>query len=141
MPELEKVIKGLECCILRDPDDHARCSQCSYGGNCVNRLKMDALELLKAQDISETNVAGWISVKDRMPESSGLKVIVSAKTTSESVLQTKAVFVAFLGYGDGKWYTPDVDFMASAKTGNDNVHPVWEITHWMFPPEPPKEES
>lgn len=45
-----KVIKGLECCILRDPDDHARCSQCSYGGNCVNRLKMDALSLLKAQE-------------------------------------------------------------------------------------------
>ena len=84
---------------------------------------------------------GWISVKDRLPESSGIKVIVSAKTTPESVLQTKAVFVAFLGYGDGKWYTPDVDFMANAKTGNDNVHPVWEITHWMFPPEPPKEED
>ena len=50
MTDLEKVIKGLECCILRNPDDHARCSQCSYGGNCVNRLKMDALELLKAQE-------------------------------------------------------------------------------------------
>ena len=86
-------------------------------------------------------VGGWISVKDRLPESSGLKVIVSAKTTPESALQTKAVFVAFLGYGDGKWYTPDVDFMASAKTGNDNVHPVWEITHWMPLPEPPKEED
>ena len=84
---------------------------------------------------------GWISVKDRLPGSSGIKVIVSAKTIPESVLQTKAVFVAFLGYGDGKWYTPDVDFMANAKTGNDNVHPVWEITHWMFPPEPPKEED
>jgi hypothetical protein len=84
-------------------------------------------------------VSGWISVKDRLPESAGLKVIVCAKTVQESVLQTKAVFVAFLGYGDGKWYTPDVDFMASTKTRNDNVHPVWEITHWMFPPEPPKD--
>lgn len=50
MPDLEKVIKGLECCILRDPDDHARCSQCSYESNCVNRLKMDALELLNDPD-------------------------------------------------------------------------------------------
>jgi hypothetical protein len=50
MSEREKVIKGLECCILRDPDDHARCSQCSYESNCVNRLKMDALELLKDPD-------------------------------------------------------------------------------------------
>ena len=50
MSEREKVIKGLECCILRDPDDHARCSQCSYESNCVNRLKMDALELLSDHD-------------------------------------------------------------------------------------------
>ena len=50
MDDRGKVIRGLECCILRDPDDHARCSQCSYGGNCVNRLKMDALSLLKAQE-------------------------------------------------------------------------------------------
>lgn len=83
-------------------------------------------------------VSGWISVKDRLPESAGLKVIVCAKTVQESVLQTKAVFVAFRGYGDGKWYTPDVDFMASAKTMNDHVHPVWEITHWMPLPTSPK---
>jgi len=50
MADREKVIKGLECCILRDPDDHARCSQCSYESSCVNRLKMDALSLLKAQE-------------------------------------------------------------------------------------------
>ena len=86
-------------------------------------------------------VGEWVSVKDRLPGSSGIKVIVSTKTVPESVLKTKAVFVAFLGYGDGKWYTPDVDFMVKAKTGNDNVHPVWEITHWMFLPEPPKEEN
>ena len=50
MTKFEKVIKGLECCILRDPDDHARCSKCSYGHNCVNRLKIDALELLKERE-------------------------------------------------------------------------------------------
>lgn len=47
---LDKAIKGLECCILRDPDDFPRCSVCPYESNCVNRLKMDALTLLKAQD-------------------------------------------------------------------------------------------
>ena len=104
-------------------------------------VMFDALKDMLGELESENQAHGWISVKDRLPESSGIKVIVSAKTTPESVLQTKAVFVAFLGYGDGKWYTPDVDFMANAKTGNDNVHPVWEITHWMFPPEPPKEED
>lgn len=53
----EKVIKGLECCILRDPDDKQRCSECPYEGNCVNRLKQDALSLLKAQEEANSKVS------------------------------------------------------------------------------------
>lgn len=48
--KLAKVIKGLECCIIRDPDDKMRCSECPYkdpNTYCLNRLKMDALALLK----------------------------------------------------------------------------------------------
>ena len=60
MPDRDKVIKGLECCILRNPDDHARCSQCPYGSNCVNRLKMNALELLKKR---ETNTGKWLPIE------------------------------------------------------------------------------
>lgn len=59
MTNLEKVIKGLKCCILRDPDDHTRCSQCPYDGNCVNKLKMDALELLKAQEPRVMTAHDW----------------------------------------------------------------------------------
>lgn len=121
-------------------------ANCPIGNETLN-LKdykesiCEGLEMAMKTVEEAPTVNGWISVKDRLPESSGIKVIVSAKTIPESVLQTKAVFVAFLGYGDGKWYTPDVDFMASAKIGNDNVHTVWEITHWMFLPEPPKEKN
>lgn len=86
-------------------------------------------------------MADWISVKDRLPESAGLKVLVAAKTVSESVLQTKTVFTAFLGYGDNKWYTPDRGIMRNEKIGDASIHPVWEITHWMLLPEPPKEDS
>lgn len=51
MIDREKVIKGLECCIMRDPDDHTRCSECPYESTmCGNRLKIEALALLKAQD-------------------------------------------------------------------------------------------
>lgn len=50
MVDREKVIKGLECCILQNPDDKPRCGECPYEGNCVNRLKMDALSMLKAQE-------------------------------------------------------------------------------------------
>lgn len=53
----EKVIKGLECCIIRHPDDKARCDECPYESACCNRLKNDALALLKAR---EAAVAYWI---------------------------------------------------------------------------------
>ena len=43
----EKVVKGLECCILRHPDDKARCEECPYESACCNRLKNDALTLLR----------------------------------------------------------------------------------------------
>lgn len=47
----EKVTKGFECCVLRNPDDKPRCDECPYKypieSNCVNRLKINALELLK----------------------------------------------------------------------------------------------
>lgn len=46
----EKVMKGLECCIKRNPDDNPRCGECPYDGACLNRLKIDALELLKGQE-------------------------------------------------------------------------------------------
>lgn len=53
MTDLEKVMKGLECCVLHDPDDKARCIDCPYRypieSNCVNRMKHEALALLKKQ--------------------------------------------------------------------------------------------
>jgi hypothetical protein len=50
MVDREKVIKALECCIIRYPDDKARCDECPYESACCNRLKNDALALLKAQE-------------------------------------------------------------------------------------------
>ena len=47
MPDLDTAIQGLECCVIRDPEDKARCIECPYDGNCLNRLKYDALLLLK----------------------------------------------------------------------------------------------
>ena len=50
MEKREKVIKGLECCILHDPDDKPKCERCPYDGACLNRLKHDALQLLRTQE-------------------------------------------------------------------------------------------
>lgn len=49
MPDLNMTIQGLQCCVMRDPDDRPRCAECPYEGNCLNRLKHDALTLLLMQ--------------------------------------------------------------------------------------------
>lgn len=65
MIDREKVINGLECCIERDPDDHTRCGECPYESTmCGNRLKIEALALLKAQQprvmtLEEVNALDW----------------------------------------------------------------------------------
>lgn len=54
----DEVIKALSCCVLRDPDDRPRCGDCPYpsGSACSNRLKADALALLK----QEPKHGNWI---------------------------------------------------------------------------------
>lgn len=55
MEQFEKVCKGLECCILRDPDDHRRCGECPYNPHaisnepCANGLKFNAIALIRQQ--------------------------------------------------------------------------------------------
>lgn len=55
MPDMEKVIKGLECLITNDVD----CDGCPYneGKNfsCLRNIANDALELLKEQEPVEPN--------------------------------------------------------------------------------------
>ena len=71
MKTIEEVIKGLECCILRDPDDKMRCSECPYNEHdtyCLNRLKMDALALFKAQEPIEARLHLCESCAKECPE-------------------------------------------------------------------------
>ena len=45
--------KALACCIVRDPDDRMRCTECPYldpEAYCLNRLKTDALETIELLD-------------------------------------------------------------------------------------------
>lgn len=51
-----KVVAGLKCCIVRNPDDRPNCVECPYRDPttyCLNRLKMDALELLLDESVDE----------------------------------------------------------------------------------------
>lgn len=56
----DEVIKALSCCVLRDPDDRPRCGDCPYptGSACSNRLKADALALLK----EEPRRGKWVEI-------------------------------------------------------------------------------
>ena len=52
---IDEVKKGLECCIVRDPDDRRRCPECPYRdpeAYCANRLMADALGTIET--LSET---------------------------------------------------------------------------------------
>ena len=61
MPDLEKVIKALECCINAGDCQN----QCDYwpDNRCEHLMMIDALELLKAQEpkppIVKENAYGW----------------------------------------------------------------------------------
>jgi hypothetical protein len=47
--KIDEVKKALECCIVRNPDEHRNCPDCPYRdpqAYCVNRLMVDALEAI-----------------------------------------------------------------------------------------------
>ena len=51
MPDLENVIKGLECCLKESDHLYSNpCNGCPYEGQeCIDRIKADALAMLKEQ--------------------------------------------------------------------------------------------
>ena len=58
---IDDVKKALACCIVRDPDDKMRCTECPYrdpGTYCLNRLKTDALETIEMLDAALEAVTG-----------------------------------------------------------------------------------
>lgn len=125
-----KVCKGLECCVLRDPDDHRRCGECPYNSHaisnepCANGLKFNALDLIRQQQarIAELEAGKtWISVKDRLPDEQGDYLVVRR-------LPIRAVTLAWYA-GENGWLALDGGFYTDEA-----------ITHFMSLPEPPKEE-
>ena len=106
----EKVVKGLECCILHDPDDKPRCNECPYEGACLNRLKNDALTLINRL------LHPWIPVEQMVPPDD-MRVLCLTRTK-------KGTHNILVGYhANGRWCCGM----------NSNV------THWMPVPEPPEE--
>ena len=63
----------------------------------------------------------WILCSERLPQGAGIPVLVTAKNKFD---QTD-MFLAFMGYGDGKWHSTDTT----------RKIPPWEVIAWMPLPE------
>lgn len=104
---------------LKDPLELQRASYARIGATERAKAYADCLwEIAQAP-----TVGGWISVKDRLPEESG-KVLVYCKDGYMSAVHYSAKHQQFN------------NFDACAKRDE-----VWDVTHWMPLPEPPKEED
>lgn len=112
---LEKVKKGIECCLKNALDP---CIGCPYERteNAEWKCGLNADVLFCIEQL-EAQVPKWISMEERLPEKTDKYIVCTAK---RSVYCTK-----FHKCGKGG------DFRT------DNIH----ITHWMPLPEPPKEEE
>lgn len=126
MTELEKVYEGLECCAVGAECDHCPYSQMNEGkGDYTgcHQLHWDALELLKEQQ--------WIPVSERLPEEKQNPLThdfdeVICYCTFGAV--PKADDVRFYKFGRGHFYH-----------GSQIMDQY--VTHWMYKPEPPKEND
>lgn len=133
MEQFDKVCKGMECCVLRDPDAHRRCGECPYNPHaisnepCANGLMFNAIALIRQQQkrIKELEAAQqWISVKDRLPERPDNWPKCEIRRCYYLVaLESGCVKSLGFEFGDMRWHA----------TGSP-------VTHWMQLPEPQKEE-
>lgn len=120
MVELEKVIKGLECC------RRAFCFSCQYNDGvdenteCMQKLADNALTLLKAQE------PGWISVKDRLPDD-GKFVLVCNDDGKMMIAKYESEVVRW----EYKYTNYDWDVWDDDEQG--------PVCYWTYLPEPPKE--
>ena len=90
------------------------------GDEEFDRQRKESIDMaITDMKICEANNAGWISVKDRLPEVG--KVVLAFGTRSATTCQFQGI------------------------TNKNNLwwwkgHTIKKVTHWMPLPEPPKEE-
>ena len=105
---------------------HGHClSECPYDGSddCTEELLYDALALIKHL---EAKVPKWISVEDRMPDTTNVYLIHIVHRYNKNDGYRSMDVRLFLNGEFEPWQgLPD----------------IYEVTHWMPLPEPPKEEN
>lgn len=118
----EEIKKGLLHC------EREKCKGCPYYDKCMmadahTDLHADALEYiqqLEMQHGKDINVHRWISVEERLPED-GIDVIVYTDRCGGNVEY------AYYRYDICAWF-------------KDCILLIYNVTHWMPMPAPPKEE-
>lgn len=108
----------------------------SGGDEDFDRQRKEALDMaIVDMKICDANNAGWISVKDRLPElKKEVMVYAVGKIEGFTGRHAYALCDRFVQHvfpsspGHERWSTPWEYF-----------HTDYEITHWMPLPEPPKE--
>ncbi|MDD6937461.1 MAG: DUF551 domain-containing protein [Clostridiales bacterium] len=106
------------------------CNVCPYADviECGDAIQHDSLALIERleseRDAALAKVPRWISVEERLPEQNGIYLahVVHRYCKIDSYWR---VCIEYFGI-EGTW---------------DSLADIYEVTHWMPLPEPPKEDE
>lgn len=141
---MEAIVKGLRCCVTDYNNIQSRlCNKCQYAKyadgkyGCENKLKADAADAIE-ELISR--VPKWISVKDRVPEQTGLYNVYLQEATSLVEQGMEASYVTTMWFDKKQMLWVDGDDSYNAVLSAVNTNEIHHVTHWCELPEPPKGE-
>lgn len=128
----DEIKKGLSMC---SGETRRTCSECPYylGEACCDQCESDALAYIRQLEAEKPR---WISVEDRLPE-----------TTGRCLALFEDGRVADVGYDecidDGCRFGEWIDIFEPRSLGflDSEWNPHDGITHWMPLPEPPKDDK
>ena len=120
----EEIKKGLEHC------SEDGCKGCNYKEDCdmADGFSVLAFDALACIQQLEAQVQKWISVEERLPE--------EIKRDDAEVSSSDLVIVAVCDDMDNIFVADDI---VCAGEWVNYPAPLFEVTHWMPLPEPPKE--
>lgn len=122
----EEIKDALKHCI--EPVPYG-CDVCPYNETCLEHApEIDAIAMIERleseRDEALAKVPKWISVEERLPEQNGIYLahVVHRYCKIDSYWR---VCIEYFGI-EGTW---------------DSLADIYEVTHWMPLPEPPKEDE
>ena len=128
----EELIKALRLCSSEQINRCADCPKVLKAG-CYDELEREAADAIEELSLAqeqwitqERNVLlksqpRWVSVTERLPEEDGMYLVHGKWSASGRKVTDTCEFYVHDGYFRAAWN--------------------FDVTHWMPPPEPPKEEA